>query len=595
MLNLRGVKGDRLGEVLERDLLRPVRNHVDLKLHKRDKDRDAAGEPQGMSDLIDTVIGPYKIVGRCGQGNMGEVYKAHHPGLEVYRALKFIRPGEELGSNFRDRFKQEARVLVAFRHQNIVQVVDFAEHEDRFYIVMEFIDGKSLKDLIAGGKRVGVGTAISLIKDIAKALDYTHQKGVFHRDVKPDNIMVEGVESLKDLEKLEGRHRTVLMDFGIARLEDSDGNGTGTGNTIGTPKYMAPEQWLDKPVGPFTDVYALTVILFELLTGKAPFEADDPFAVGYKVVNDPIPRPRSLNPTISKPMEDLLLKGSAKAPEARYQTAAEFIQALEQLKDPELRAPEKKNFFGRLFAGMAGIALGAMMMVGLAVWLSGEFEPEAAAAPAEEAPAIENTPETPVPTRTVFSGPVPKMVSIPGLSIRMGAYEVTFEEYDAYAAANGKEKPDDQGWGRGRRPVINVRWDDADDYVTWLSKVTGDRYRLPTEAEWELATRAGTTWEYWWGDEIGVNRANCDGCGSQWDNKMTAPVGSFSANPFGLYDVHGNVWEWTQGCFDGDCGLRVLRGGSWGFIAGDLRASARSGLDPAYRVSFIGFRVAQDL
>jgi hypothetical protein len=119
----------------------------------------------------------------------------------------------------------------------------------------------------------------------------------------------------------------------------------------------------------------------------------------------------------------------------------------------------------------------------------------------------------------------------------MGRYEITFDEYDVFARLTGRALLPDQGWGRGRRPVINVSWDDAVAYTKWLSEQTGKRYRLPTEAEWEYAARAGTEMIYWWGDEVGEkNRANCDGCGSRWDNKQTAPVGSFASNPWGLYD-----------------------------------------------------------
>ena len=163
----------------------------------------------------------------------------------------------------------------------------------------------------------------------------------------------------------------------------------------------------------------------------------------------------------------------------------------------------------------------------------------------------------------------------------VGKYEVTFAEWDACVADGGcgGHRPEDEGWGRGRRPVINVNWDDAKAYVRWLNRKTGKQYRLPSEAEWEYAARAGTTTRYNWGDDIGRNRANCNGCGSRWDRKQTAPVGSFRANVFGLHDVHGNVWEWVEDCLnynyagapadgspwtDGDCTLAaVLRGGSW--------------------------------
>ena len=134
-------------------------------------------------------------------------------------------------------------------------------------------------------------------------------------------------------------------------------------------------------------------------------------------------------------------------------------------------------------------------------------------------------------------------------SFALSKYEVTFEEYDRFTAATSRERMDDAGWGRGRRPVINVSWEDAVAYTEWLSVETGLRYRLPSEAEWEYALRAGSVTAYSWGNEIGQGRANCDGCGSQWGGKKTAPVGAFGANAWGLHDMHGNVWEWVQDCW----------------------------------------------
>jgi len=161
----------------------------------------------------------------------------------------------------------------------------------------------------------------------------------------------------------------------------------------------------------------------------------------------------------------------------------------------------------------------------------------------------------------------------------MGRYEVTFAEYDRFAKATGRTKPDDENWGRDTRPVINVSWNDAKHYAMWLTKQTGRQYRLPTEAEWEYAARARTKTHYWWGNKISTNRLNIQESGSRWSGKQTAPVGSFYPNPFGLYDMLGNVWEW---CADrwhdnylgapsdgkewnagGEVLYRVLRGGSW--------------------------------
>ena len=195
----------------------------------------------------------------------------------------------------------------------------------------------------------------------------------------------------------------------------------------------------------------------------------------------------------------------------------------------------------------------------------------------------------------------------------VGKYTVTFAEWDACAAEDGcksNPSPSDQGWGRGKQPVINVSWDDAQQYISWLNgKVPGKPYRLLSEAEWEYAARAGTQTRYYWGDAIGSNNANCDGCGSRWDNKQTAPVGSFAANDFGLHDMAGNVWQWTQDCWNdsygtkpnggtlttGDCSRRVLRGGSWNYVSQDLRSAGRGWSPADYRGLIIGFRAARTL
>ena len=209
-----------------------------------------------------------------------------------------------------------------------------------------------------------------------------------------------------------------------------------------------------------------------------------------------------------------------------------------------------------------------------------------------------------------FSNEGPQHRVTIGAAFAVGVYEVTFSEWDACASAGGcgGYLPDDWGWDRGRRPVIMVSWDDAQSYVAWLSRETGESYRLLSESEWEYVARAGTQTRYWWGDDIGRNRANCWVCGSRWDGESTAPVGSFAANAFGLHDVHGNVWEWVQDCWNdsyagspgdgsawesGECSVGGLRGGSWDDYPGFLRAAVRNGLDTGIRFNYAGFRVAR--
>ena len=193
----------------------------------------------------------------------------------------------------------------------------------------------------------------------------------------------------------------------------------------------------------------------------------------------------------------------------------------------------------------------------------------------------------------------------------VGRFEITFREWDACVADGGcGHVPPERGWGRGSRPVIYVNWYDVREYLKWLSNLTKNEYRLPSEAEWEYAARAGTDTAYWWGNSIGVDKAVCTGCGPGMDGSRTVPVGSFAPNPFGIYDVHGNVYEWTADCWNGsyagapldgsvwtsgDCSLRVLRSGAWGTEPEDLRAARRIKDERELRSGKRGFRVVMTL
>ncbi len=201
-----------------------------------------------------------------------------------------------------------------------------------------------------------------------------------------------------------------------------------------------------------------------------------------------------------------------------------------------------------------------------------------------------------------------RLVSLQPFAI--GIYEVTFEAYDLFCRDTGHRCPDDQGWGRGGRPVVNVTWEDANRFAEWLSRRTGQRYRLPTDAEWEYAARGGTSSRYWWGDELLPGRANCADCGSLWDGEKSAPVGRFPPNPYGLHDTAGNVFEWVAECWrddfsappdqdtgvgDGKCGKRVIRGGAWSFPHQEVRPANRWRDFPTRRSDDTGFRLVREL
>jgi len=193
-------------------------------------------------------------------------------------------------------------------------------------------------------------------------------------------------------------------------------------------------------------------------------------------------------------------------------------------------------------------------------------------------------------------------------SFSISRYEITFKEYDRFVRATGRSLPDDRGWGREKRPVINVNWHDASQYTKWLTEQTGHQYRLPSEREWEYAAKAGRQTLYWWGMKLGKNNANCSICGSLWDGKKTAPVGSFKHNAFEIYDAIGNVMEWTISCRrrtyqgapssgnqwrGGDCSQRMVRSSSYKSHINNLRTTKRNHFHPNTRIDTLGFRVVR--
>lgn len=271
-----------------------------------------------MTHLVGQTIGQYQIVEHLGRGGMADVYKAFHPGLEVYRAFKVIRPEFVAEAGFKERFQREARAVAALRHPNIVQMHDFGVHENLYYMVMEFVEGQNLKTYLARQAPIRpFGEIVPLLEQIAAALSYAHDSGLVHRDVKPANVM------------LTAEGQIILTDFGIAKMVSGEERLTQTGTGIGTPAYMAPEQAEGRPdLGPAADVYSLGIILYEMLTGHVPFTADTPLAVLLKVLSDPAPPPQQLSPDIPNALQGVVLRSVAKDPAQRYPTADALVEAV---------------------------------------------------------------------------------------------------------------------------------------------------------------------------------------------------------------------------------------------------------------------------
>jgi serine/threonine protein kinase len=282
-----------------------------------------------MVDLTGRDIGRYHIVERFGQGGMAEVYRAFDNRLDRDVALKVIRRDAIAPAHHEmmmKRFEREAKALARLSHPNIVKVYDFGEFEEAPYLVMELMTGGTLGQKTAG-RLMEWQEAARLLAPIARALAYAHDEGILHRDVKPANIL------------LTRQGLPMLSDFGIAKILDSETSTqlTGTNMGIGTPEYMAPEQWLGKPV-PQTDIYALGVVFYELVTGRRPYSADTPAAVMLKQASDPLPRPRQFAPSLPEVVEQVLFKALAKNPQDRYASMAEFAAVLERLTQGQVEA-----------------------------------------------------------------------------------------------------------------------------------------------------------------------------------------------------------------------------------------------------------------
>jgi len=282
-----------------------------------------------MTTLTGQSIGKYKLLERLGRGGMAEVYKAHHPKLDRIVAVKILHGYLAEGDDFLGRFEREAQAVAILRHPHIVQIHDFDVDNGTYYMVMEYIDNGTLQDQMDEFKRAGkylpLGEVLQILKQVAEALDYAHKKGIIHRDIKPSNIL------------LGSSGDAFLADFGIARIVSST-QFTSTGALIGTPTYMSPEQSKGLELTSVSDVYSLGIIVYELLTGQAPFAADTPLALIQKHVSDPLPSLCSIRPALPSAVEAVISKTLEKEPGMRYQSAGKLAHALAEVLTPDLIA-----------------------------------------------------------------------------------------------------------------------------------------------------------------------------------------------------------------------------------------------------------------
>ncbi|MEW5960989.1 MAG: serine/threonine-protein kinase [Chloroflexota bacterium] len=269
---------------------------------------------ENMQALVGQTLGQYRIIDQIGEGGMASVFKAFQPGLNRDVALKVLPPSFAKKGDFTERFTREAQAIGNLHHPNILPVYDSGQDKGYSYLVMRYIPNAStLADEMK--RPLKTGRVIELIGQIAAALDHAHQAGIIHRDIKPSNVLLDGKWAL-------------LSDFGLAKMVEGSVELTETGVGMGTPAYMSPEQGMGKKVDHRTDIYALGIILYEMLTGQVPHRAETPIATVMKRINEPLPLPRRLNPDIPEAVERVILKALAVDPGHRFASAGELAQAL---------------------------------------------------------------------------------------------------------------------------------------------------------------------------------------------------------------------------------------------------------------------------
>ena len=275
-------------------------------------------------------LGRYEIERHLGRGGMAEVYLAHDPSLNRSVAIKVIHDDLAADTGFVERFKQEARAIAALRHPNIIQVYDFDEREGLYYLVIEYIEGETLEkrlgDLRVKNERMPLADIVQLTSGLCSAANYAHQRGMVHRDIKPSNVM------------FNTDNQPVLMDFGVAKIVNTTAL-TATNALTGTPRYMSPEQAQALPLDGRSDIYSLATMLYEMVAGTVPFQAEQAVSLLLKLVYEQPAPPSSLVPDLPQPIEVVIMKGLAKSPDDRYAKATDLAEALEQAYKASLASP----------------------------------------------------------------------------------------------------------------------------------------------------------------------------------------------------------------------------------------------------------------
>jgi len=603
---------------------------------------------------------------------MSNVYLAEHVMLKRKYAVKMLADHLLKTPGFKDRFFKEGLAQAQLQHDNIVQVIDYIEEDGKTFLLMDYIEGECLDQLINRKGKLSESECIQIMSDILEALNFAHENGVIHRDIKPSNIIISNSGKAK------------LMDFGIAIMM-GDKRMTATGTNIGTSWYMSPEHVTrPKEIDHRSDVYSIGIVLYEMLTGDVPFDGETDYEIKDSHVRKDVIPPIDINNSISLEMNNIVLKALAKNPDERFDGCMDFLDYIEELGDEEERLEKssinkeadrteinkdsKKTEIEKNPVYKATEIETAKkdnknneIDEDETYQSTNEIEVQSELKPASKFILIglvivivmlliyglrnqnitnsskinhKNT-KTPI-TKTnakkydkSFTNSLGmKFVLIPAGSFMMGSpenekdrdddekqhhvtltkdyymqtTEITQGQWKAVMGSNPSAF-----WTCGDNcPVEKVSRDDVQQFIKKLNqKENTTIYRLPTEAEWEYAARAGTTTRFFWGNKIECSRLSYYSEECKSDEEITRAVMSYSANDWGLYDMHGNVFEWCQDYYAKYSGKAeidpngpesgekwVIRGGSFNSDINELRSANRNWCMPGYRYFFLGARLA---
>lgn len=516
-----------------------------------------------------TMVSVYRVEDVLGEGGMGVVYRAHDDVRNRTVALKCLHSNLAGDAGIRRRFMREARVMRGWSHPNVVATHDLVEQDYLLAIVMEYVPGPTLQRHLERWRgRMPLDEIASIFHGVLEAMAEAHRRGVIHRDLKPENVL---------LRDDGGVLRPKVVDFGIAKVLEGT-TYTMSGALLGTCRYMSPEQVkTPQATDHRSDIYSLGVTLYELCTGKVPFDDGNHFAVMMAHVNDTPRPPSELRADLPRALEALILDALKKDPRERPQSCDIFLERMEAAFAASLAPPSKlsqpplpSSIEDSDGSGMILVPPGAFQMGGERrnIHLDAFY--------------LDRTPVTNAQFKSFLD---------------VTHYEPTDPGKNRFLAHWARRT---MPRGQGDHPVVNVSWHDAQAYAAWAGK------RLPSEAEWEKAARGTDGRNYPWGRATPTSKHANFGK----TRGGTTPVGAYplGASPYGILDLAGNVWEWCEDTDDPEFyedgppnnprntskgELRVMRGGSWMFNSRSLRTFSRTSFEPHYRFAGGGFRCAR--